>query len=163
MGDLQGASSVRGRKQPVVNILKNDAPPSLSGKNFDGRAEFSKHLRNRTEPEWASTVLISVSCEVKREELTIVWLYEQVMQGVGEVNRSNPSVWRNGVSNGLRSVHTKFMYNEKRIQFGHIQDESPGAFRLWTQEDDVKETSPYRGHRLNDMFLEKYCNHVCEA
>ena len=46
-----------------------------------------------------------------------MWVNEQVMESIREVNRSSPSVWRNGISNDLRSVHTKFVYKEKLIQF----------------------------------------------
>ena len=74
-------------------------------------------MRNWTEPERASTVLVGVSCEVKSKEKTIMWVNEQEMESIREVNRSNQSVWRNGISNDLRSVHTKFVYNEKLIQF----------------------------------------------
>ena len=104
-----------GRKQPIVDVLKNYATPRLSSESFDGGTEFSKHLRDRTEPKGASTVLIGVSCEMKCEEMTIMWVNKHVMESVRKVNQSNPSVLRNGISNDLRSVHTKFVYHKKLV------------------------------------------------
>ena len=62
--------------------MKNNALPRLTGKSLNGRKEFSKHLNNRTETKRESTILISASCKVKREEVTTMAVNEQIMASV---------------------------------------------------------------------------------
>ena len=83
---LIGADSIWRHKQPVINLLKHYALPSLASKSREWESDFRKDIRYKTQRKRARTVLIGVSCDIKSEEVTIKQTNEQMMTNVQEVN-----------------------------------------------------------------------------